>query len=189
MPFEDIALMRAIPGAVVVDVTDVPMLRWFLMHAKDMDGVKYIRTGRKASYRVYAEDTEFTVGKAAVLKEGADAVIIASGMMVREALEAAKLLEGMGISAAVIDPVTIKPLDAELIRSYAARTGVVVTAENHNRIGGLTSAVADAIVGIPLKFGTVAIEDEFGEVGMLDDLMERFGLTKEQIAEKVKSLL
>lgn len=189
MPFEDMALMRAIPGATVVDVTDVPMLRWFLLNSKEMEGVKYIRTGRKVSYQVYADGTEFVPGKGAVLRDGKDVTIVASGMMVHEALQAAKALAGDGIEAAVIDPVTIKPLDTELIRTYAAKTGAVITAENHNRIGGLTSAVADTIVGIPLKFDHVAIEDEFGEVGLLDYLQERFGLTSANIVAKAKNLL
>lgn len=189
MPFEDVALYRALPNATIVDITDVPMLVDVLKQAKDLPGVKYIRVPRKESYPVYAEGTHFTVGKANVVREGKDAVIIACGIMVHEALQAAELLEKQGISAAVIDVFTIKPLDVELVRAYAEKTGVVVTAENHNKIGGLTSAVQDAVCGMALKFGYVAVEDEFGEVGPQDYLRKRFDLTSDHIARKVQELL
>ena len=188
MPFEDVALYRSIPGATIVDITDVTMLKAFLTMAKDMPGVKFLRVGRKGSYPVYAEDTEFVAGKGFVLREGTDAVIIATGIMVHEALQAAQKLEAEGISAAVIDPFTIKPLDAELIRTYAAKTGCVVTAENHNKIGGLYSAVKEVLDG-EAKTGYVAIEDEFGEVGPQDYLRERFDLTDDHIVRVVKETL
>lgn len=108
--------------------------------------------------------------------------------MVHEAMQAAEKLAEQGIECAVIDPFTIKPLDVELIREYAEKCGKVVVAENHNKIGGLVSAVQDAIVGIPLKFGYVAIEDEFGEVGPQDYLRERYALTDDHIVEVVKNL-
>lgn len=108
--------------------------------------------------------------------------------MVHEAMQAAKKLENAGLNCAVIDPFTIKPLDVELIRKYAQDTGQVVVAENHNKNGGLVSAVEDAIVGIPLKFGYVAIEDEYGEVGPLDYLRERFDLTDDHIVREVLKL-
>lgn len=189
MPFEDVALYRALPNATVIDITDVPMLVDVLKQAKDLPGVKYIRVPRKESYPVYAEGTHFTVGKANVVWDGKDAVIIACGIMVHEALQAAEMLEKQGISAAVIDVFTIKPLDVELVRAYAEKTGVVVTAENHNKIGGLTSAVQDAVCGMALKFGYVAVEDEFGEVGPQDYLRKRFDLTCDHIARKVQELL
>ena len=109
--------------------------------------------------------------------------------MVHEALEAARSLENQGIDAAVIDPITVKPLDEALIRQYAEKTGIVITAENHNKIGGLTSAVQTAVCGMPLRFDCVAVEDVFGEVGPQDYLCERFHLTSEQIVEKTVSLL
>lgn len=186
MPFEDVALYRAMPGAVIVDITDVPMLEDILWQAKDLPGVKYIRVPRKDSYQVYEEGARFTVGKGTVLREGKDAVIIASGIMVHEALQAAEKLEKEGIHAAVIDPFTIKPLDTELIRSYAEKTGAVVTAENHNRIGGLTSAVQEALTGMKCGFSYVAVEDVFGEVGPQPYLRERFDLTDDHIVREVK---
>lgn len=188
MPFEDMALYREIPGATVVDVTDAAMLRFFLTDFQTKDGVKYLRVGRKEFYPVYSQDTRFEPGKAAVLREGTDAVIVAGGIMVREALETARLLEREGIQAAVIDPVTVKPLDEACIRAWAQKTGVVVTAENHSRIGGLTSAVQAAICGLPLRFGCVAVDDCFGEVGPQNYLRERFGLTQTHLAQTVREL-
>jgi len=188
MPFEDMALYRAIPHAIVVDCTDVSMLSSFLKTAKDTKGVKYIRVPRKESYPVYPSDTEFTFGKGFVLREGKDAVIAACGIMVKEALDAAAKLEAEGIDAAVIDPYTVKPLDEELIRTWAEKTGAVVTAENHNRIGGLYSAVKEMLDG-EAKVGYVAIEDEFGEVGPEDYLRTRFDLTDDHIVRVVKETL
>ena len=188
MPFEDVAIYRAIPGATIVDVTDIVMLRSFLYMAKDLPGVKFLRVGRKVSHPVYPEGTEFVVGKGFVLREGTDAVIVATGIMVHEAMQAAEKLAAEGISAAVIDPFTVKPLDAELIREYAAKTGCVVTAENHNKIGGLYSAVKEVLDG-EAKTGYVAIEDEFGEVGPQDYLRTRFDLTDDHIVRVVKETL
>lgn len=188
MPFEDVALYRAIPGAIIADITDVTMLRRFLAIAKDTPGVKYLRVGRKTSYPVYPEDTEFTIGKGFVLREGRDAAIVAAGIMVHEALQAAEMLASEDIDAAVIDPFTIKPLDEDLIRGYAAKTGCLVTAENHNKIGGLYSAVKELLDG-EAKVGYVAVEDRFGEVGPQDYLRQRFDLTAEHIVRVVKETL
>lgn len=189
MPFEDMALYRTIPEAVVIDITDVSMLQAFLKQFPHRSGVTYIRVGRKESYPVYPQDYPFEVGRGAVLRDGKDAVIVACGIMVHEALDAAKALAHKGIEVAVIDPVTVKPLDETLIQQYAAKTGAVITAENHNKIGGLTSAVQAAICGMSLKFGCIAVEDAFGEVGPQDYLRERFGLTAEQIVQKTCSIL
>ena len=165
------------------------MLVSFLRQFQSVRGVKYLRVGRKESYPVYPADYDFQIGKGAVLRTGSDAVIVASGIMVHEALQAAEELERAGISAAVIDPVTVKPLDEALIRSWAEKTGALVTAENHNRIGGLTSAVQAAVCGMPLRFGVVAVEDCFGEVGPQSYLQERFGLTAGHIVQTTKAAL
>ena len=186
MPFEDMALYRALPGATIFDITDVAMMECALRKAKDMPGVKYMRVHRKAPFKVYSDGTDFTPGKGIVLREGSDALIVASGIMVKEALEAANKLADEGVEVAVIDPVTVKPLDVELIRKWAEETGLVVTAENHNKIGGLTSAVAEALVGMPVQFGYVAVEDCFGEVGPEDYLRERFGLTDQHICRVIR---
>lgn len=189
MPFEDVALYRAIPGAVVVDISDVNMLIDILWQFKDMDSVKYLRVGRKQVPKIYADGCRFEIGKGKVLREGGDAVIIACGIMVHEALKAAAELKGEGIDASVIDMFTIKPLDAELLLKYAEKTGAVVTAENHNRIGGLFSAVCEVLIGKAVPVGHVAVEDCFGEVGPQDYLQERFGLTAEHIVQAVKATL
>ena len=188
MPFEDVALYRSLPEATIFDITDVPMLQAALKMAKDMPGVKYIRVPRKDSYQVYEDGASFTPGKAEVLREGKDGVIVASGIMVHEALQAAEALAKDGVEMTVIDPITIKPLDVDTIRKYAEETGLVVVAENHNHIGGLTSAVQEAVCGLALKFGYVAVEDVFGEVGPLDYLREKFDLTSDHIVKVVKGL-
>ena len=190
MPFEDMALYRAIPGAVVVDATDVPMLVSFLEMAKDLPGVKYIRVGRKNSCQVYEDGTTFEVGKGAVLREGTDAVIVACGIMVHEALQAAKQLAEEGIDVAVIDPVTVKPLDCQLIRTYAAKTGVLVTAENHNIIGGLGGAVCEVLCSrCPVPVERVGVKDRFGEVGPIDYLKQVMGLTAQDISLAAKKAI
>lgn len=187
MPFEDMALYRALPGAMIVDATDVTMLKAYLEMSKDIKGVKYVRVGRKESYPVYSEDQKFEIGKGIVVREGKDAVIVACGIMVHEAMQAAETLEKEGVSVAVIDPFTVKPLDEELIRAYVKKTGKVVVAENHNKIGGLTSAVEHAICGMECKFGYVAVEDTFGEVGPQNYLREQFDLTSDHIVRVLKS--
>ncbi len=189
MPFEDTALYRTIPGAIVSDITDIVMLKAFFGAAIETNGVKYLRVGRKVSYPVYSEDTVFEFGKGFVLREGTDLVIVASGIMVHEAMQAAIKLEEEGVSAAVIDPYTIKPLDKELIREYTKKTGNLIVAENHNKIGGLVSAVQDAVCGLACGFGYVAVEDEFGEVGPQDYLRERFDLTDTHIVREAKRIL
>lgn len=189
MPFEDVALYRAIPNATVVDITDANMLIDILTQFKDMQGVKYLRVGRKNAAKVYADGSKFEIGKGIVLREGTDAAIFACGIMVHEAMQAAISLEKEGISAAVIDMFTIKPLDEALVKAYAGKVKAVVTAENHNRIGGLFSAVCETLAGAGVRVGHVAVEDEFGEVGPQDYLQKRFRLTAEHIAEEVKNAL
>lgn len=188
MPFEDSGLYRLIPNSIVCDSTDYAMTASFLEQAKDLPGVKYIRCQRKAFCTTYSDDTKFEIGKGFVLREGSDCLIVASGIMVHEAMQAAEKLSADGIECAVIDPFTIKPLDVELIVKYAKQCGRVVVAENHNKVGGLVSAVQDAIVGIPLSFGCVAIEERFGQVGSQDFLREEYALTDEHIIQVVKSL-
>ena len=149
--------------------------------------MKYLRVNRKCNDLVYEAGSEFEIGKGVVLREGKDATIVACGFMVGRALKAAEELEKKGISAAVIDMFTVKPLDEALVIEYAKKTGCVVTAENHNKIGGLTSAVSECLSeNCPVVMGHVAVEDEYGEVGPVDYLAERFGLTAEHIVEVVE---
>ena len=190
MPFEDIALYRAVPEATVIDVSDVSLFEYVLRASADMPGVKYIRTPRKNCVKLYADGSDFEIGKGNVLTEGTDCVIIASGIMAAKALSAAAKLKDDGISAAVIDMFTVKPIDAELIEIWAKRTGAVVTCENHNRIGGLTSAVSEVLASrCPAPLEYVAVEDVFGEVDPQDYLEKVFGLTEEHIIEQVKKVI
>ena len=187
MPFEDMAMYRALPGATVVDVTDTAQLENIFPQLVKREGVKYLRVNRKCNDLVYEVGSEFEIGKGVVLREGKDAAIVACGFMVGRALKAAEELEKKGISAAVIDMFTVKPLDEALVIEYAKKTGCVVTAENHNKIGGLTSAVSECLSeNCPVVMGHVAVEDEYGEVGPVDYLAERFGLTAEHIVEVVE---
>ena len=187
MPFEDMAMYRALPGATVVDVTDTAQLENIFPQLVKREGVKYLRVNRKSNDLVYEAGSEFEIGKGVVLREGKDATIVACGFMVGRALKAAEELEKKGISAAVIDMFTVKPLDEALVIEYAKKTGCVVTAENHNKIGGLTSAVSECLSeNCPVVMGHVAVEDEYGEVGPVDYLAERFGLTAEHIVEVVE---
>ena len=187
MPFEDMAMYRALPGATVVDVTDTAQLENIFPQLVKREGVKYLRVNRKNNDLVYEAGSEFEIGKGVVVREGKDATIVACGFMVGRALKAAEELEKKGISAAVIDMFTVKPLDEALVIEYAKKTGCVVTAENHNKIGGLTSAVSECLSeNCPVVMGHVAVEDEYGEVGPVDYLAERFGLTAEHIVEVVE---
>lgn len=187
MPFEDMAMYRALPGATVVDVTDTAQLENIFPQLVKREGVKYLRVNRKSNDLVYEAGSEFEIGKGVVLREGKDATIVACGFMVGRALKAAEELEKKGISAAVIDMFTVKPLDEALVIEYAKKTGCVVAVENHNKIGGLTSAVSECLSeNCPVVMGHVAVEDEYGEVGPVDYLAERFGLTAEHIVEVVE---
>ena len=187
MPLEDITLIRAIPGSRILDISDGEMIYDIIKKTAYMDGFTYIRTPRKASRALYAEGSEFTIGKGIVVKEGSDVTIIASGIMVAEALEAAKLLSAQGISAAVIDMFTVKPLDEVLVLEYADKTGCIVTAENHNATGGLGGAVAELLAQKrPTVQEFIGVGQRFGEVGPMSYLKEQFGLTAEDIAEKAR---
>jgi len=190
MPFEDVALYRAMPGATIIDAADTTQLENIFPRLVKMPGVKYVRANRKANDRIYGEGSEFEIGKGVVLREGADVTLITAGFMVGRTLKAAEILAEKGIRATVIDMFTIKPLDEELVVDYAQRTGCVVTVENHNVIGGLYSAVSECLAAkFPVPMGRVAVEDVFGEVGPVDYLAERFGLTTEHIVQVVEDLV
>ena len=189
MPFEDAALYRVIPGAYVFDVTDTVLLKSVLRQCVDLPGVKYLRMGRKQNAKMYAEGSEFEIGKGVVTKElGTDATILASGIMVAKAMDAADALAKESIRVTVADLFTWKPLDAELVTDLARRTGAVVTAENHNMVNGLYSAVTDVLCRTcPTPVECVAVEDRFGQVGPQDYLEETYGLTVENIIAKTKA--
>ncbi len=191
MPFEDLALMRVIPGLTVVEPSDPVSLRALVRLAAAHYGCLYIRLVRKAVANLYPADEVFAFGKAKLLREGKDVLLVALGaLMVGEALKAADLLQQKGISAAVIDALSLKPLDGELIGAWARTCGKVVTMENHQAIGGLGSAVAEHLMeaGIAVKFARQGVKDLFGEVGTQDYLQSRFQLTAADTVRLVDSL-
>lgn len=184
MPFEDMGIMRGIPNMMVVEPTDIVMLKDLMPQIAATEGMIYMRLVRKDVKKVYDEGSTFELGKAAVLSEGTDVTIIASGFCVSEAISAAKILAEQGISAGVINMFTWKPIDQEAILRAAANTGAIVTAENHNVINGLGSAVSEVLIrNKPVPVEMVGVNDEFGEVGPVSYLRERFGLTDTAIVE------
>ena len=190
MPFEDTGVYQMIPGSTVIDVTDPNCLISALRQCVNREGICYIRVGRKQYAKVYADGTELPIGKAVTLREGTDVAIFAVGIMVHEAMQAADALAKEGISAAVVDFFTVKPLDAEAVEAWAKKCGAVVVAENHNRFGGLWSSVSQTLLErCPVPAACVAVEDEFGEVGPQSYLQERFGLTKEHVIAQVRAVL
>lgn len=186
--FEDVALMRSIPGMTIIEPTDSAMVRDLTIQAAKTYGMFYIRMNRLKVEKIYEEGSSFEIGKAVELRDGCHATIIAAGREVIEALHAADLLEQEGIRVRVLDMFTIKPIDQEAVIRAAKETGAIVTAENHNIIGGLGSAVAEVLAEhCPAPMERVGVQDEFGEVGPVSWLKERFGLTAEKIAEKVRT--
>ena len=190
MPFEDIGLMRNIPDITILEPVDTTMLKDIIKQISQPFGLFYIRLLRKNAIKIYEEGSIFRIGKAVDLVDGQDVTIIATGIMVNEALNAAVELESKGISARVINMFTIKPIDAEAIIKAAMETGAIVTCENHNIINGLGSAVAEVIVeNYPVPMERVGVKDLFGEVGPESYLRERFGLTSREIINKVERVL
>ena len=184
---EDIALMRSIPGMVILNPADDIEARAAVLAAAEHDGPVYMRFGRLAVPRIFDEDYKFEIGKAVTLKEGSDVTIIATGLMVNEAIEAAKVLEAEGISVELINMHTIKPLDKEAVIKAAKKTGCIVTAEEHNVIGGLGDAVCDAVCEeYPVPVVKLGVEDTFGKSGPAVELLHIFGLDAENIVKKAK---
>lgn len=190
MAFEDVGIMRVMPHVTIVEPSDPVMMRALVPQVAETYGVFYLRMPRKTVFDIYEEGSEFTIGKAEIIREGTDVTLIAVGMEVVQALRAAELLEKEGISARVVDMFTIKPIDATCICKCAAETGAIVTCENENIIGGLGSAVAEILVeSDPVPLERVGVHDEFGEVGPQSYLEERFGLTAPFIVEKAKKVI
>lgn len=190
MPFEDMGTLMSIPKITLVEPTDSVQLRWLLQTLEKEYGVYYIRLLRKNAVGVFEEGSQFQLGKLARLREGTDAAVVCSGIMVGEALKAAALLEGEGIRIAVLNAFTWKPMDDETLAEYARSCGCVVTAENHNILGGLGSAVANSLSrSCPVPVEMVGVEDEFGEVGTEDFLRRRFDLTAEHIVRAVRAAM
>ncbi len=188
---EDIALMRTIPGMTVINPCDDVEAKAAVRAALEFNGPVYMRFGRLAVPVINDAATyKFEIGKGVTLREGNDVAIVATGLLVNEALEAAKALEADGISARVVNIHTIKPLDKELICKCAQETGLIVTAEEHSIIGGLGSAVAEAVTECcPVKVVKIGVNDEFGHSGPAVELLRQFGLSAENIAATVKKNL
>ena len=188
---EDIALMRSIPGMTIINPADDIEARAAVFAAAEYEGPVYMRFGRLAVPRIFDENYKFELGKAVVLSEGTDVTICATGLMVNEAIEAQKILSEEGISAEIINVHTIKPLDSETILNSASKTGAIVTAEEHSVIGGLGSAVAEAVCenGKAVPVVKVGVNDVFGKSGPAVELLHIYGLDAQNIVEKAKKAI
>lgn len=189
--FEDIAMMRTIPGAVVLDAADDVQLEWIIREIAKMTGVHYFRAGRKNCRRLYEQGSTFELGKGNVIKQGSDVLVIACGQIVNDALDAAEKLEAEGISVEVVDMFTLKPFDKELVLKEVQNKKAVITFENHSIIGGLGSCVAEVLAdeNVNIKFKRVGVNDQFGQVGSASFLQKEFGLTADDLYEKVKETI
>ena len=187
---EDIALMRSIPGMTIINPADATEARLAVEAAINFDGPVYLRFGRLAIPVIFDESYKFEIGKGVKLTDGNDVTIIATGLMVHEALKAAEILKNEGIGARVINIATIKPLDREIILNAAKETGAIVTAEEHNVIGGLGSAVCELLAEeLPTPVVRVGTNDVFGRSGKVPPLMEMYGLTADNLVKKAKEVM
>ncbi|MBO5908596.1 MAG: transketolase family protein, partial [Clostridia bacterium] len=187
---EDIALMRTIPDMVIINPADAVEAEKAVMAMYDYDGPAYARFGRLAVPIIFDDDYDFKIGKAVTLREGNDITIIATGLMVAEALVAHDLLKADGINAKVINMATIKPLDTEAVIAAAKETGIIITAEEHSVIGGLGSAVSELLAEeYPTKVIKMGVNDRYGYSGPANDLLNEFGLRGKDIAAKAKAAL
>ena len=189
MSMEDIGVIRSIPGMVIFEPVDEVQLRAAMPVLNDYDGPVYVRLFRKEQPVIFNDDYKFDLFKADTIKEGKDLTIFVSGMLTADVVEAAKLLSEEGIDAEVINVHTIKPIDRETVIASARKTGAVLTVENHNVIGGLQSAVLEALAAEKIPVCAVGVEDRFGEVGKLPYLREVMGLTVENIVAGAKKAL
>lgn len=187
---EDIALMRTIPGMTIINPADAVEARQAVFAAAEIDGPVYMRFGRLAVPVIFDDSYKFEIGKGVELKSGTDVTVIATGLMVKEAMEAYDLLAAEGISARIINMATIKPIDRDIIEKAARETGAIVTAEEHSVIGGLGSAVAEVVTETcPVPVVKVGVEDKFGMSGPANELLDIFGLRAKDIAEKAKQAI
>jgi len=187
---EDIALMRTIPGMTIINPADAVEAKAATIAAAEIDGPVYLRFGRLAVPVINDDNYKFELGKGINLVDGTDVTIVATGLMVERALQAAEQLKAEGISARVINIHTIKPLDEEIILDAAKKTGAIVVAEEHSVIGGLGSAVCELLADkMPTPVKKVGVEDEFGTSGPALDLLDMFGLSADNIAKKAKEVI
>ena len=190
MPFEDMALMRAIPHMVCFEPVDATMLEKAVDQIVDYQGAVYIRLQRKKAEKVFDDTLKFELGKAIKIKDGKDVTLIASGIMVARAIEAAELLKEDGISARVVNIHTWKPIDKDAIIKCAKETGAIVTCENHNVCNGLGSAVAEVVCqNSPVSMRLVGVKDEFGQVGKNAYLSEQYHITTQDIVEAAREVV
>lgn len=190
MPFEDMALMRAIPHMVCFEPVDATMLEKAVDQIVDCQGAVYIRLQRKKAEKVFDDTLNFELGKAIKIKDGKDVTLIASGIMVARAIEAAELLKEDGISARVVNIHTWKPIDKDAIIKCAKETGAIVTCENHNVCNGLGSAVAEVVCqNSPVPMRLVGVKDEFGQVGKNAYLSEQYHITTQDIVEAAREVV
>ncbi|MCX7970124.1 MAG: transketolase family protein [Negativicutes bacterium] len=190
MPFEDMGLMRNIPEAILVEPADNVQLSALMKASMDRYGLFYFRISRKQVIKIYEEGSQFDFGRAVLLREGRDLTIIASGIMVDDGLKAAEILAQEGINARVVDSFCWKPIDREMVAAAARETGAIVTAENHNVINGLGSAVAEVVVEeCPVPVERVGVQDRFGQVGPVDFLRREYGLTPDNIVAAARRVL
>ena len=187
---EDLALMRTIPGMTVINPADDTEAKAALRAAFDHDGPVYIRFGRLAVPVIFGDDYKFEIGKGIELREGSDVTVIATGLLVNEALEAYETLKAEGISARIINMPTIKPIDKDIIVKAAKETGAIVTAEEHTVIGGLFSAVSEVVVAeAPAPIVPVAVQDVYGHSGPAPVLLDEFGLRAKDIVAAAKAAI
>ena len=187
---EDIALMRTIPGMTVLNPADDTEAKLAVKAAYEHDGPVYIRFGRLAVPVIFGEDYKFEIGKGVTLKDGDDITVIATGLMVGEALEAYEILKEKGVNARIINMPTIKPIDRDIIVKAAKETGKIVTVEEHSVIGGLGSAVCDVVCEeCPVPVVKIGVNDKFGYSGPAVDLLKKFGLSSENIVNTVLKVL
>lgn len=190
MPFEDMALMRAIPHMVCFEPVDATMLEKAVDQIVEYQGAVYIRLQRKKAEKVFDDTLNFELGKAIKIKDGKDVTLIASGIMVARAIEAAELLKEDGISARVVNIHTWKPIDKDAIIKCAKETGAIVTCENHNVCNGLGSAVAEVVCqNSPVPMRLVGVKDEFGQVGKNAYLSEQYHITTQDIVEAAREVV
>jgi len=187
MPFEDMGVLRSIPEITLIEPADNVILADIVRQLEKEQGVFYIRMARKNAVSIYQDGSNFHIGRGNTLLDGTDVTIFASGIMVHEALKAASILQVDGVSARIVDMFTWKPIDTELVDNCARITGAFVTAENHNIVGGLGSAIAEVAAQMrPVPIEMVGVKDRFGQVGTEDFLRGEYELTAADIVEAAK---
>lgn len=188
--FEDVALIKMIPNALVCDACDGTQMKWIIKNFAQMEGIHYVRGNRKAVRDVYTSDSTFEFGKGNLLKDGKDFLVISAGQLVSDALDVVEELENEGISVGLIDMFTIKPLDQKIILDNIQGKKAVVTYENHSITGGLGSSVAEVLAehacGIPLV--RMGVNEEFGQVGSADWLQKEYKLSKDDLKKTLKDI-